>query len=47
MVVSVKLFNGIYPDNQVGLELGKAISVAGKHGPGDSQQHKAKTVCQH
>ncbi len=47
MVVSVKLFNGIYPGNLVGLELGMAISVADKHGPGDSQRHKAKTVCQH
>ena len=27
MVVSVKLFNGIYPDNLVGLELGKASAL--------------------
>lgn len=31
MVVSVKFFSGIYPDNLVGQELGNAISVAGKH----------------
>jgi len=36
MVVSVELFNGIYSDKQVGLKLGKAISVAGRHHPSDS-----------
>jgi len=47
MVVSVKLFSGIYPDKQLGLELGKVISVADQQRPSESQRQKAKTVCQH